>query len=345
MLAHGPVQVAQNKLLHTAFELLLPLAAFVVVCALAYGLLTGDVMYASGLGAAAVGLAMFRSLLRLMPATFSEIGLRGLIEPREVTYGAFLEETEAQINGRGALLFSFLLVLLVGTVTRAVTASADTALPPLAVVTGLGLELIIALISAVALTRMGVIGWQIARLARRFTLRVHPGHPDGCGGFRGIGTLCLVSGLILTVPGVWLGFWLLAAPTFGYGSTYLVQHSVLAIVTLGLAVAAFGLPLYEMHRAMLRDTVSLRSNVRILEQQLGQSTRALLLDASNLEAGIDDRLEKLNTQRDFYAQHHHIPTWPIRASRPLLFAALQAVPTTAVAERVIGPLLGGIDGS
>jgi hypothetical protein len=176
-------------------------------------------------------------------------------------------------------------------------------------------------------------------MARHFKLHVQPGHPDGCGGFQGVGTLCLLSGLILTVPGLWLGFWLAAAPRLGYGTTYLVQHSALLLLTLVLACAAFGVPLIWMHRAMVRDTKELRSKLRIQEEALARSARDLLLQGNSLRAeDLEQRVETLNAKGDFYARHRRIPTWPIRASTSRLFVALQFVPTSALVERIVPAL-------
>ncbi len=81
-------------------------------------------------------------------------------------------------------------------------------------------EHFIAFIIGLMAWRMLVIGVQVWKLGKRFDLNPQLGHPDTCGGLEPLGNLCLWNALILALPGVFLGGWIILGPSTKYGDIY-----------------------------------------------------------------------------------------------------------------------------
>jgi hypothetical protein len=165
----------------------------------------------------------------------------------------------------------------------------------------------------------------------RFPLRVQLGHPDRCGGFKPLGNLCLWNALVLSVPGVFLGWWIIVGPASQYGSRYVAFHSLLASLVIVLATIAFLLPLWSVHRVMVRDATHLRDDIERHGQRIDRLARDLVaarddIPSETWEAMVSD----LGRRQELYKANEKVPTWPIDARLATKFGTSQLVPLLGV---------------
>src|SRR5262249_37556209 len=123
----------------------------------------------------------------------------------------------------------------------------------------------------------------VSRLGARFDFHLRLQHPDHSGGLRPLGDLCLTNALILSVPGIYLAAWLIVIPGFGADhnryAVYVPYYEVLLAVIFGLALITFALPLYAVHRAMLRQRDRLQGPLYELGARIDALTRSMLAEA------------------------------------------------------------------
>jgi len=329
-----------------------------VVLAAVAGLLIApprDPMFISGVLAAAVAGFLFQVLLNELPEILHKLWRRGVLAPwpgagpeSEAdlggTYLAFIDRLDRYLNSRlswacglgiaGALFMSFPARFSHGSawwwhplrwLVDPVTAGAWAYLGSVT------LQLVLAFVLGLLLWRMAVIAVMVARLGSTFEFDLRLQHPDHSGGLRPLGDLCLTNALILSAPAIFLAGWLIVIPGFGadhnrYGA-YVPYYESLLVVVFGLAVVAFALPLYAVHRGMLRQRARLQEPLYELGARIDELTRTLLAEA---RTGAADRLDQLRREQETLAQIYgatsDIPTWPFDRAILRKFTIAQFIP-------------------
>lgn len=145
------------------------------------------------------------------------------------------------------------------------------------------------------------------QLGTRFELDVHAQHPDRSGGLRPVGELCLINALILAVPALDLGIWILVLQTQGLGAVYAAMIPVLLV----LATLVFVQPLYAIHRAIMRSRSRLRPTLDALSAEIDRlAMEQLNAAASTHTDSVKQLSERLSLLRQTYQENHDIPVWP-----------------------------------
>jgi hypothetical protein len=301
-----------------------------------YQFFQDDPMLATGLGAVVVGFVVFLLFVRQVPEAFAMVRLRGLVPPASLdAYAAFEHEVTRSLNSRWAVVLA-----IAGAIAgfarypverggiepwiRSLQASSAVNLLDTAG------ETLIGAAAGLAIWRMLIVGIRVFQLGR-FALRVQLGHPDRCGGFEPLGNLCLWNALILSVPGVFLGWWIIAGPSSQYGDTYVALHSALATAVIVLATLAFVVPLWGIHRAMARSAAGLRDAIERQGQRIDQLARELVAARDDLaQDEWEAKSADLERRKALYVANQHIPTWPIDVRLATKFGTSQLVPMLGV---------------
>jgi hypothetical protein len=176
--------------------------------------------------------------------------------------------------------------------------------------------------------RIVCVGIYVLRLGRRFNLAVQLNHPDTCGGLKSLGTLCLWNALIVTIPAVYLGFWIIFPGKYEYWIPYL---RYMLLVPLCFATESFLLPLWSIHKEM----VDRRNETQEQRNQLSQNIDSLTQEVS--ENSIENfdkltssehqsKLEQINYMQDTYMQLQNSPVWPLDKVLVRRFMVSQTIP-------------------
>lgn len=148
------------------------------------------------------------------------------------------------------------------------------------------------------------------------------------------------------MPAIYLAAWLIVIPGFGADhnryAVYVPYYEVLLAVIFGLALITFALPLYAVHRAMLRQRDRLQGPLYELGARIDALTRSMLAEA---RTAAPDRLEKLRQEQEMllnvYEATSDIPTWPFDRAILRRFSIAQFVPLlslTGIAPSVVAAL-------
>lgn len=114
-----------------------------------------------------------------------------------------------------------------------------------------------------------VTGFCVSKLPAMFPMRIKLGHPDKCGGLRGLGYCCLGIATPLLIGVGLLGLWIVLAASSGSWSERGLRiftsttESALVVIIL-IAVVAFFAPLWSIHAFMSHQR-------ELLTQELGQN--------------------------------------------------------------------------
>lgn len=318
-------------------------------------------MLLSGLVAAAVDLIFFWNLMQRIPETLGTLWHRDLIEPAFATaldharpaegapdstanppsrapledqYRTFIRGVEDCLNHPGQLLMGVFCALVGG---------GWPFLPPARqlLLSQYGLaELLlfcipvafIGFIVGLMAWRMVVIGMRVWQLGKRFDLIPDVGRPGRCGGLEPLGNLCLWNALILTIPGVYLGGWIILGPRFGYWAFYgEFYFPRLLWVVVGLATISFFLPLWSVHQEMVAQRAVVRRQLHLLGQSINHLARVMLDQVDELKPKEGKELAgKLELMRQIYQQNEHYPVWPFNVTMLVQFVSAQAVPVVGL---------------
>jgi hypothetical protein len=106
-----------------------------------------------------------------------------------------------------------------------------------------------------------VTGVYVSRLPATFPMRIKLGHPDKCGGLRGLGSCCLgIATPILIGVGL-LGLWIVLAGTASWSvialTTFKSTVELALIAIIPIAIVAFLAPLWSIHTFMSRQREAL----------------------------------------------------------------------------------------
>lgn len=206
-----------------------------------------------------------------------------------------------------------------------------------------GLQILLAFVLGLLLWRMSMVALAVYRLGEVFDFSLQLQHPDRSGGLRPLGDLCLTNALVLSAPAIFLASWLIVIPGFGTDQNryagYVPYYQSLLVVVFGLALIAFVLPLYGVHRGMLSQRARLREPLYELASRIDLLTRRLLEEATTQPA---EQLEKLSkdeaTLQQVYALTSAIPAWPFDRAILRRFSVAQFIPLlslTGIAPNVV----------
>jgi hypothetical protein len=311
----------------------------------------------------------FQTLLACVPDTLSALWRRKLVltksndtesiseqeaeqipDPNELAerYLAYVKEFEALLNNRKwqvgmIIVFELLVNLWLGFLNLNFWNNLIHGRIGFAGLAELVIDMTLAALLAPMAWRLIVIGLEIWRLPDKFDLKVQFEHPDQCGGLEPLGQLCLWNILIISLPLIFLGGWLLIARSdtsgFSFHDTSLWQsirrqaiayadvYAKLLWVLIPFTIMGFVLPLWNTHRAMVdkkkRLLVQLDDYIEnITEQWNGAMTRINHLTPAEEK----ENLERLEFAHQLYQRQKRVPVWPINLNIFLKFASTQAIP-------------------
>jgi len=220
-----------------------------------------------------------------------------------------------------------------------------------------GTILLIRLVFLIAGFVGGIIGWRIiviadtvSKLGRTFDLDLQINHPDGCGGLRPIGDLCLKLAYVISPLPILLGLWLVFINSFDIRFLRMAPENLeplsstivfLTIPVSTLCLFSFFLPLGSVHTAMLRAKSRLQIELDSISQEIHQLSSGLLTKANSLAPQQGTSLEeKIEFLKRVYARNSQIPTWPYRSTHIWGLISTQIVPALGVISSIIGFIQG-----
>ncbi len=195
--------------------------------------------------------------------------------------------------------------------------------------------------------RVFVIAFFIERLGLRFRLKVQSNHPDGSGGLRPLGVLCLLVALVVLVPAIFYGIWafinlLVPGP---YLAVYQLWAPVFrlflfALILIGLLV--FFQPLYRIHRQMLDRRDEIQRELDRLSEEMDTIVVQLRANATSLtpQQGAE-KLETLKFLQQVYTENSRVPIWPFDWKLLARFLSAQLLPLMSLVLSS-SPVLTGI---
>jgi hypothetical protein len=203
----------------------------------------------------------------------------------------------------------------------------------------------------------GIIGWRIlviadtvAKLGRYFDFDLQINHPDGCGGLRPIGDLCLKLAYVISLLPILLGLWLVFLSFLDLRFLRMdpgnIEPLVSTIIFLTIPVAIlcvfiFFFPLGSIHTCMMKAKSRLQIELDEISQEIHQLSSRLLVSANGLApqegTSIEEKIEFL---KRVYARNSQIPTWPYRSTHIWGLISTQVVPTLGVISSIVGFIQG-----
>ena len=329
---HGPtpsLDPVENHVLLRSLQVAPWVAVIVIAADLLIDLVDGafplglsQLMFLSGVAAAAIVLFVFLTLLDRIGDTFGVLWNRHVVTAtREATsvspvtdepesapplgtrkrtnpnpdYPMFLGHLQARLNSPVQWILGVSFVPLVITWSPGAIVlqafqryPADAALSSFDwyVLAAVIVEAFVAFVVGTMAWRMIVVGIEVSRLGKKYNLRPQLGHPDQCGGLEPLGDLCLWNALIVSIAGVYLGGWIIilrpGLPVDRLSVQYVPLFLELLVVPLAVAAITFFLPLWNVHREMLARSVEVRRQLDELGQSIDRSARELLERADEL---------------------------------------------------------------
>ncbi len=289
----------------------------------------GIVMYITGLTAAALSLFAFHHLMNLLPQTFRVLWNRKVIADRtpeadpsglENRYAEYIEKLKNLMNHWGQWIMGLFFALLVFTWDWTLI-----------------MEFLIAFIIGLMAWRMLVISWNIWQLGNKFSLKPQAEHDDGCGGLEPLGNLCLWNMLIVAIPGIFLGGWIIVGQSARYSllpESYIVLAILytplffkLLMIPLAYAVVSFVLPLWSIHHAMEFSRTNKQRELDQLSYEIDQLEARLLNTVDKLDPQESEKMvKKLELMQQTHQKNRSIPVWPFNIRIVFKFITSLAVP-------------------
>ena len=148
------------------------------------------------------------------------------------------------------------------------------------------LELFIAMIIGLMAWRMVIVSIKIWQLGNKFFLEPQLGHADKCGGLEPLGNLCLWNALIITIPAIYLGGWIILGiilDSYDLYDQYYFQAKIYApifskllLVLVPFAVTGFFLPLWSVHKIMVTWRAGVKRQLDHLSHYIHHLDREIL---------------------------------------------------------------------
>lgn len=379
------IKTVRSNLLATVLRVLPWLALIVALVVLFFGDrvgVPGPQIFGTGVITVVIVLFAFQVLLTRVPQTMAALWRRKLIvvRPKQIdedlgpdekqssspdenanAYVAYVNEFESLLNnqkGQWAMVIAFELLvnLWLGFLYPEFWNEFIPGRPTFPLrVAELLFDMAVAALLAPMAWRLIVIGLQIWRLPGKFDLKIQFEHPDQCGGLEPLGNLCLWNILIISLPLVFLGGWLLIAqsdtPKFSFYDTPLWQrvlgqakaydkeYKTLLWVLVPFTVIGFILPLWSTHRVMVEKRERLLMGLDEHVQNITNEWNAAVEKIGNLTtAEGNEKLARLEFARQIYQRQKRLPVWPINLNIFLKFASTQVLPLlslTGLGSRII----------
>ena len=264
-----------------------------------------DWMLLSGLLVAALGLRVAHRGTKTLDGVLSRLGDRGVLDWSQDEAAAFWRDFNARAERCSRVLGLLIMLALLAAFTLAFLRGHQDRLP-LALFEG-----VYAYIVGVVLGRMAWYGG-IGRALRKAKVKMHvyPGHVDGAAGMKPVGDFFFRQALLVVIPAVYLGAWLLLIPSWprDYSDWHVAYFWLLAVVLL-IEVAAFVLPMWSFHKVM----VAKKSRWRVKADEISRAINKLQGFAETgprpeTRSEDDPGVEAL--RRRFEAIEA-MPTWPV----------------------------------
>lgn len=318
----------QNYIVSMALRYL-PLVILLFIITRKYSL-TDYPMYYSGLLSSAISLLLFPSLMKRIPYTLGTLWDRQIIGLRYEAFGdsgAINRDLtlETDLNSPSKVEKQYVLFIrkfqdLLNSPFQWVFALAFSAFvltwtDPTWSYLERFMEHLIAFVIGFMAWRMIIIGIQVWQLGRKFDINPQLGHPDECGGLEPLGNLCLWNGLILSILGIFLGGWIIIAPsTEQYGDFNTSFYSNLLLITMGWAVVSFLFPLWSVHRVLVVKREEIQLQLNQMGQRINQCSHEILDQCQELEPEESEKIaKKIAILQRTYQQHENYPVWPFNA--------------------------------
>lgn len=329
----------------------------------------GPQIFGTGVLTVVVVLFAFQTLLARVPATLAALWRRKLIlaksnpadeeqgpddkqslnpDEHAASYLAYVNEFERLLNNRRGQLgmviaFELLVNIWLGFLNLDFLSNlirGDIGFLRLA---ELVINMTLAALIAPMAWRLIIIGLQIWRLPEKFDLKVQFEHPDQCGGLEPLGNLCLWNILIISLPLVFLGGWLLIAQSetssfsfyrtplwqsvLGQAWAYDEEYKTLLWVLVPFTMMGFILPVWSTHRVMVEKREKLLVGLDEHVENITNEWNAAMNQIGNLTtAERNEKLARLEFARQIYERQKHLPVWPINLNIFLKFASTQVLP-------------------
>ncbi|WP_407355181.1 hypothetical protein [Methanolobus sp. WCC5] len=317
-----------------------------------YGANASIVMYVTGLLTAALSLFAFRLLMKKIPQAFSTIWDRKIIvecepasqdiardkdfadnrEPRkdsqyvEMKYLEFIRKLEDWMNSPFQMVTGLFFSLFVLTWDYSSKA-----------------EFLIAFIIGIMAWKMTVTAIYVWKLGKDFCIEPQLGHADKCGGLSPLGELCLWNAIIVTIPAIYLGSWIIVGMITEPLTSYFLQSeeyaslfSWLLFVPVLFALIAFFLPLRSTHQLMLRWRDKKRSQLDHLEQYIYRLECRILEEAESMnEKEYECLFRERELMEQLYRQSRMIPVWPFNTGIITRLLLSQSIPFFGIFTHVL----------
>ena len=302
---------------------------------------------------------LFVRLYDQLPATLRALWDRGCLKSktneglRESEYTAFLEQFDKRLNSVWSWVLGIAFVLLANVIPfdNVTIQGADWMV--------LGLAAFSYFLNGVGLWKLVIVAYTTLRLPVQFRIRVQPAHPDESGGLGPIGDLCFTNALILLGPALYFVAWVAYAssPEIFSGISEINQQMapysnalhqgafhIILLAILACELLVFLLPLYQIHREMVRQAAAHHQGLDALAQRMAALNLRLMANIETLDpAEVRKSMEEMKSLRDMYEHNAQVPTWPFKRSVVLKFLSSQIVPLlslTGLAKPIIDALGG-----
>ena len=193
----------------------------------------------------------------------------------------------------------------------------------------------------VAAWAIAVTGFYIKNLTKRFQLAIQPSHPDNCGGLKMLGDFCFGMVLPILIGATLLGVYGIGGIIYPDLTRRLTIIPIAAnislfVFVLPLAAIAFFVPLWNIHREMVRGKEEYEDEYAVRIEGLEKRIR-VALDQKNLEEAKNARdefeiLQALHPNRIGY------PSWPFDRRILFTFLTSQVIPLLSLIASILAQL-------
>ncbi len=192
-------------------------------------------------------------------------------------------------------------------------------------------QILVAFLMGLYLWRLIVLAYGFHRLGDLFDVNVQSQHPDQCGGMKPVGNLCLLAAAVIAVPAVYVGFWIILSqsPASYYHGWVGFYSALWALFAIGALM--FLVPVYGIHRSMLRRRVQLRVPLDQISVRVNELVQNLLASAEAASpAQVEELSKQLSQLQLVYAATGRIPVWPVDRGILQKFGTAQLIPFLTV---------------
>jgi len=154
------------------------------------------------------------------------------------------------------------------------------------------------------------VGWFLIRfgIQDRFTVRAL--HPDKSGGLAKAGELCFFGSLVVVVQGLFCSWWFFTAAD--RMATYMPLLQFGLVSSIGFSLVVFLLPLWFIHRAMVRQAKEIDARFRDISAELALQRQELVISGDRMtRQEFDAALERVRFLESVSGGEFASPRWPV----------------------------------